>query len=113
MKKYKESMHSIELWSIDTFPDLTSDMQVKKLKEELKEEARAKNTSHWLEEMADIFIVASILWLRFYNPLGRLALEWIEMHPEYASIREAVDEKMEINRNRIWHVNNNGVYHHV
>ena len=112
MKKYKESMRSIELWSIDTFPDLTSEMQVKKLKEELKEEARAKNTHRWLEEMADVFIVASILWSRFYNPLGRLALEWIEMHPEYESIREAVDEKMAINRARDWHINEYGVYHH-
>lgn len=112
MKKYKENVHSISKWSEETFPVLTSDMQQKKLKEELNEEARAKNTDRWLEEMADVYIVASILWDRFYNPLGRLALEWVEMHPEYKEIREAVDAKMVINRDRKWHINKNGVYHH-
>lgn len=113
MKNYKETPNSIRRWSEETFPDLTSGMQEKKLKEELREVARAENTDRWLGEMADVFIVASILWIRFHNPLGRLALEWVEMHPEYKEIREAVDAKMEINRNREWQVNKNGVYHHV
>ncbi len=110
--KYQETRQSITQWSVETFPDLTSDMQEKKLKEEVREEEKAKNTDRWLSEMADVYIVASILWERFYNPLGRLALDWVEMHPEYKEIRKAVDEKMVINRARKWHINKNGVYHH-
>ena len=112
MKKYAENIHSITVWSRETFPALTSDMQTKKLKEELEEVARSENTDRWLSEMADVFIVSAILWERFYNPLGRLGLDWIEMKPEAPKIREAVDKKMEINRARKWHINANGVYHH-
>ena len=112
MKKYKETVHSIAEWSIATFPALNAEMQVKKLKEELEEEARAKNSDRWLGEMADCYIVSAILWDRFYSPLGRMGLEWVEAHPEYDKIREAVDEKMIINKARKWHINKNGVYHH-
>jgi hypothetical protein len=112
MKKYKESIHSISKWSEETFPYLTAYMQEKKLKEELEEVARAENTDRWIGEMADVYIVSAILWDRFYNPLGRLGLDWVEMHPEYEKIREAVDAKMVINRARKWHINKNGVYHH-
>lgn len=112
MKKYIDNVITIQDWSLDVFPDLNYEMQVKKLEEELREVDRAENTERWAEEMADVYIVACILWGRFKRQIGRMALSYLEMLPEYNKIREEADKKMVINRNRDWHINKNGVYHH-
>jgi hypothetical protein len=112
MKKYTENVVTISDWSNEVFPALTPEMQVKKLEEELREVERAENTERWTEEMADVYIVACILWGRFKRQIGRMALSYLEMLPEYHKIREEADKKMIVNRNRCWHINENGVYHH-
>lgn len=112
MKKYIDNTRTISDWSLEVFPDLKYDMQVKKLEEELREVERAENTERWAEEMADVYIVSSILWGRFERQIGRMALSYLEMLPEYNKIREEADKKMVINRKRDWHINENGVYHH-
>lgn len=112
MKKYVENVVTITDWSKEVFPDLDYHMQLKKLEEELKEVARAENSDRWIEEMADVYIVASILWGRFIRQTGRAILSWLEMLPEYDKIRLQADLKMIVNRQRHWHINENGVYHH-
>ena len=112
MKKHKENVVTITEWSKEVFPDLTYEMQIKKLEEELREVSRAENTDRWLEELADVYIVSAILWGRFERKIGRMSLSWLEDFPEYQKIRESADSKMIINRKRDWHINQNGVYHH-
>lgn len=112
MKKYIDNVITISDWSREVFPALTPEMQRKKLEEELKEVDKAEGTERWLGEMADVYIVACILWGRCKQQIGRMALSWLEMLPEYNEIREAADQKMIINRKRDWHINQNGVYHH-
>jgi hypothetical protein len=112
MKKYTENVVTISDWSNEVFPALTPEMQVKKLEEELREVRRAENTERWIGEMADVYIVACILWGRCEQQIGRMTLSWLEMLDEYPEIREEADKKMIINRKRDWHINQNGVYHH-
>ena len=112
MRKFKENAITIRDWSFKALPAATGEMQILKLEEELKEVRRAENTDRWLGEMADVYVVACILWERFHRQIGKMTLSWLEMLPEYGKIRDEVDEKMKVNRLRQWHINENGVYHH-
>lgn len=72
MRKNKWSDIKIMEWSIEVFPGLKCEKQLKKLEEELCEaEAEyGKNLERWLEEMADVSIVATILEYRFRSKIG-------------------------------------------
>lgn len=114
MRKNKWSDIKIMEWSIETFPGLRCEKQIKKLEEELCEaEAEyGKNRERWLEEMADVSIVATILEYRFKSKIGAIMGRYIECLPEKNQIFEARDKKMDVNIMRKWS-NINGVYRHV
>ena len=74
MKRYKWSDIDIVEWSYRALPKLTTQGQWAKLEEELSEaEAEiGKNRDKWIEEMADVSVVATILEYRFRSKIGRL-----------------------------------------
>lgn len=107
----KETPKSISEWSVDVFPSLTEESQEKKLIEELLEYIKAKAEEERVKELSDVYIVASILKERFNNDLGFYAFRSI-FTPEMVAVYKAVDDKMEINRSRVWKFID-GVWHHT
>ncbi len=114
MKKYKWSDVRITDWSYEVFAGLTAEAQLKKLEEEIIEADKeyGVNVDRWIEEMADVSIVASILEYRFRSKIGRVVWQYIDALPEHDKILTARDVKMDINVNRQW-INQDGVYRHV
>ena len=103
----------IAQWHEKTFPDTNRAGQVAKLREE-KEEWR---TSHNIDELADVYIVACGL-LRFATKDAAIAFHFVEeqclLNGIFASVLlKAVDNKMKINYNRKWEATKNGAYHHI
>ena len=107
----KETPKSISEWSVQTFSDLTEYSQEKKLIEELIEYIKAKTEDERVKELSDVYIVASILKERFNNDLGFYAFREIYT-PSMTAVYKAVDDKMEINRSRVWKFID-GVWHHT
>lgn len=106
-----ENMKSISDWSSEVFPTLTKEAQLEKLIEEVAEFAKATTDEERMKELADIYIVSSILKNRFNCGLGWTAfrsLYNIKLNDVYIW----VDEKMKINRNRKWEWNGK-TYHHI
>ena len=114
MKRYKWSDTDIVEWSYRALPKLTTQGQWAKLEEELSEaEAEiGKNRDKWIEEMADVSVVATILEYRFRSKIGRLIGLYIDGLPERHLIMEARDLKMGVNVLRKWDIAD-GSYHHV
>lgn len=106
-----ETPKTISEWSVQTFPDLTEYGQEKKLIEELIEYTKAKTEDERIKELSDVYIVASILKERFSNDLGFYAFREI-FTTAMAAVYKAVDDKMKINRSRIWKFID-GVWHHT
>lgn len=104
----------IARWNYETFPMITGVEQCKKLEIELREAKKEEGVDKkkWLEEMADVWIVACSLYHRFHYEIGRIVMEYIKSLPEYAEILFEVDRKMEINVNRTWHVTPFGEVRH-
>ena len=106
----RETPKTISDWSEQVFPTLVKESQQKKLIEELVEYMKAKTEEEHIKELADIYIVASILRERFDCDLGFQAFRSIFTN-DMTAVYPAVDEKMKINRSRVWEFKN-GVYHH-
>lgn len=105
-----ETPKSIAEWSEQVFPTLTKEAQLEKLVEETLEYVKAKSDDERIKELADIYIVASILKHRFGSDLGFAmfrGLFTLDMTPVYKEI----DRKMIVNRSRKW-VWNGKTYHH-
>lgn len=105
-----ETPKTIAEWSEKTFPTLTKDAQLEKLIEETSEYMKAETKEERIKELADIYIVASILKERFDCKLGWDMFQGI-FTIDMVGVYKAVDKKMEINRNRIWKWNGK-TYHH-
>ena len=105
-----ETPKTISEWSEQVFPTLEKESQLNKLIEETVEYIKAKTDDERIKELADIYIVASILRERFNSDLGFMAFRGI-FTTDMIAVYQAVDEKMKINRSRIWEFKN-GVYHH-
>lgn len=105
-----ETPKSISDWSLGVFPTLTKDAQLEKLIEETREYMKAKSDEERIKELADIYIVASILKERFDCKLGWGIFQGIFTFDMFG-VYKAVDKKMEINRKRIWKWNGK-TYHH-
>jgi hypothetical protein len=105
-----ETPKTINEWSEQVFPALEEESQKKKLIEELIEYIKSKTDADKIKELADIYIVSSILRERFNSDLGFMAFRGI-FTVDMIAVYPAVDEKMKINRSRIWEFKN-GVYHH-
>lgn len=114
MKQYKWSDSAIAEWSYQVFPGLKCAGQHLKLDEELQEAESefGRDIERWIEEMADVSIVAAILYRRFRSLTGRVVNEYIRSLPEAGRIFQVRDNKMEINKTRKWEIRD-GSYHHV
>ena len=106
-----ETPKSIAEWSEQVFPTLTENAQNIKLFEEVLEYFKAKTLEEKIKELADIYIVASILKERFGSDLGFFVFRSLFTN-EMVGVYKAVDEKMKINRARVWEWNGK-TYHHV
>lgn len=100
-------------WHKKTFPDCTYESQLAKLDEELNEVSEAQkkgNYEHSFDELADVYIVATVLKERFNSAIAKYFLAW-EDGWQTPSLFERVDRKMEVNQKRTWQ-KVNGVYRH-
>lgn len=104
----KELVEDIVNWSKSVFPDLTAEKQTLKLNEEMDELERAETQEEKMYEMADIFIVATILHKRFKSELGRRISSFYDLF----EIEPYVEKKMKRNKERVWKKVSNGTYHH-
>ena len=104
----KELVEDIVNWSKYVFPDLTKEKQTLKLHEEIGELERAKTEEEKMYEMADIFIVATILHKRFNSDLGKRFMRFYDLF----EVEPFVEEKMKRNKERVWKKVSNGTYHH-
>ena len=90
-------------WHIEKMPDCTKAEQYIKGNKEAKEYYDARKFGDYaskLEELADVYIVNVILWLRYHDHNARLMVEFIETRKKWLEIEKAVDCKMEINAKR-------------
>lgn len=100
-------------WHKKTFPDVKLEGMLLKLEEELGELVEAVKKGDAVEELketADVYIVARILLDRFQSHIGGYFIGLLGEYP-VENLEEAVEKKMEINRNRKWN-RTNGVYKH-
>jgi hypothetical protein len=89
----REMTAMIQAWCDEVYPDRTKDQMITKLMEEFQE-LRERPLDAW--EMADIFIIM----LDLCNHLG-------------FDIAKVVHHKMDINRQREWSINDDGILKHV
>jgi NTP pyrophosphatase (non-canonical NTP hydrolase) len=103
----------IVAWHKKTFPDCTFESQLAKLDEELKEVSDAQKKGNYeqsFDELADVYIVATVLKERFNSTIATYFLE-MEDAWQTPSLFERVDRKMDTNQKRTW-CKVNGVYRH-
>lgn len=108
------NVKTIAEWHKRTFPEATLESQLLKLDEELKEVVaakRAREFEHFYNELADVYIVACSLKIRFNSTIGSYFLGLIEENPA-PNMQERIDKKMDENLKRKWEFKN-GVYRHV
>ena len=100
-------------WHKKTFPDCTYESQLAKLDEELKEVVEAQRNrliENSFDELANVYIVSTVLKERFNSTIGAYFTLLLNEHP-VPSLFERVDRKMDANQKRTWH-KVNGVYRH-
>ena len=87
-------------WHREALPNCDVGSQRLKLSNECEEFYWAGSLKDKLEEIADVYIVAAVLWTRYHDYAGRFVLERIERSKDWVKIAEAVDAKMDINATR-------------
>lgn len=100
-------------WHKKTFPDCTYESQLAKLDEELKEVVEAQRNrliEQSYDELADVYIVSTVLSKRFNSTIGNYFLGLLEDYPP-TELSKRVDRKMDLNAKRTW-CKVNGVYRH-
>ena len=100
-------------WHKKTFPDCTYESQLAKLDEELKEVVEAQRNGEKeksYDEVADVYIVSTVLKERFNSTIGKHFIGLLNEYPA-PELSKRVDRKMDINAKRTWH-KVNGVYRH-
>lgn len=110
----KKLMNAIVNWHTRTFPDCTKAEQLLKLDEELQEVCdfmRQNKRPQAYEELADSYIAAVALAVRFKSTIGRY---FIGLIADYSTpeLLKKVNQKLAINKKRKW-LKVNGVYRHV
>lgn len=123
-----ETMYSIIKWHEETFPEATLEGQRVKALEEAGEYVEVKDVkdfSKGIDELADVFIVGcgvarfstvealsvfDLVLLACRGPSPKATRE--DYKERVIQLGEAVDKKMEINRQRKWN-KRNGMYKHV
>lgn len=90
-------------WHKEALPECTMQQQFTKANREAQEYLYAKHHDDKpakLEEMADVYIVWVVLACRYNIAMARLVCGWIEHFKDFDRIKQAVDEKMDINATR-------------
>lgn len=96
-------------WHKETFPKATLSSQLRKVESEIMEMYEAPNRYESLEEKADVCIALVSLAFRFNSLIGQILLSrYYYEHYPFEEIRVAMEEKMKLNRTRVWKGN-----HHV
>ena len=114
MESLLNRLNEIKKWNEETFPDATLGGQLAKLEEEFEEYFNSEGESQD-KEFADVFIVLGGL-RRWKSRIGacitRVLLE--DMPREvYHKLITNIDNKMEINRKRVWKKSGDGKFHHT
>lgn len=107
-------LDEIKEWNEETFPDATLGGQLEKLEEEFNELCNAKKFKNKRKELADVFIVLGGL-RRWKSLVGNYQEnQLIKDMPQtgLADLLINIEEKMEINRKRVWKKSGNGKFHH-
>ena len=90
-------------FGLTRFPKCTESGQVIKVKGEIKEWYQEKPyTEGWYMELADVYISATHCFMRFGNVLCKCLVDQIEERPDFMTVYEFVERKMEINEARQW-----------
>lgn len=97
-------------WHTKTFPDATMEGQLIKLEEEMNEFLNSETKEEKLKEAADIYIV--LCGLKRWNSLIGNFVKDFWFLPTI-SLYNAVVEKMNKNKARIWAKTTEGTYHHT
>lgn len=112
-----ESIASIIAWHTETFPEATLDGQIAKFLEETIEYKTATSVSAMVEELADCFIVACgiarfnpVYGCRYFGDVFSIFTS--NNGITVSKLQDAIDAKMEINRQRKWN-KGNGEYKHI
>lgn len=111
-----ESIKTIIQWHEQTFPDATLDGQIDKFNTEYDEYFAADTLADQVEELADVFIVAFGM-SRFSLEDGLFYIDeaW-QLYQEspfvWKDLEQAINKKMQKNRNRTWGFSN-GNYQHI
>ena len=104
----------IVAWHKKTFPDCSYESQLAKLDEELNEVSEAQKKGNYVQsfdELADVYIVATVLKERFNSIIGAYFIGLINEHPA-PELSKRGDRKMEVNQKRTFTFKN-GVYKHI
>ena len=98
-------------WHERTFPGATEESQILKLDEEFGEYADGE----FIEELADVFIVAASLSNRWGNMLGTFTMKAVVKHcgADAGCLYNAIQRKMDVNSARKWVRLGDGRYKHV
>lgn len=97
-------------WHTKTFPDATMEGQLIKLEEEMNEFSNSETKEEKLKEAADIYIV--LCGLKRWNcQIGNFVMYYSFSYED--DLYEAVVEKMNKNKARIWAKTTEGTYHHT
>ena len=107
-------LEKIKAWNEETFPDATLGGQLEKLEEEFEEFFTATEIEDQRKEMADIFIVLGGL-RRWKSRIGNnQEIKLTEDMPieVLGNLLFDIDQKMEINRKRVWKKSGDGKFHH-
>lgn len=110
----RETIDTIKLWHQKTFRDETLEGQKEKFLEELREFSWA-NKDEELSELADMVIVSAGI-ARFVDYWSFLETTYhlaAKAGYDMTELWEAVQNKMQINRKRVWSKTSEGAYHHT
>ena len=110
-EKFYDLAAQIAAWHEYTFPDATEESQILKLNEEFVEYADGE----FIEELADVFIVAASLSERWGNMMGTFTRKAVVKHcgKDADLLMRKICEKMEVNCARKWVKLPDGRYKHT
>ena len=110
-ERFYELAAQIAAWHEYTFPDATEESQILKLNEEFGEYADGE----FIEELADVFIVAASLSERWGNMMGTFTMKAVVKHArrDKDALYQEIRRKMEINCLRKWTKLPDGRHKHV
>lgn len=97
-------------WHFDALPDCNINDQRIKVHKEAREYYYAKlhkDKKGMLEEIADYYIASLVLYMRYHDYSAKFICERLEKSKSFDRIKQAVDEKMDINETRVFKKINN------